>query len=272
MYDRLIAPIMADGNSQSCNKCHSEGLRLNAWDLGDACQTMACMADKELLNFANPLESRVLEFIDFGRPETGVDIQVEREYDGFMAWIEYGAECFIDACGEMNDPCGGGSSSSSSSGSGAGGGGVGGGGSTGSTGSGGGNNTGGIWGNCMQSDVQQQFDTLVFPFVDGCKACHAEPGDADFDNAKRWHAGNDKTVTLLNMIGSSGMLNTVIPEASQLLTKPLNTGSVFSTVLNATVVGEDHEGGQKLTPAGPNFQMRFDSLARFVLYFKGCHD
>lgn len=273
MYEQYLGDIMADPEAQSCNNCHDASMRLNAWEKGNACATMACMIDKELIDLDNPLESRVLEFIEFGKPETGFDIQVEREYDGFMAWIEYGQSCHFDACGEMEDPCAEVESPTTGSGSGAGGSTGSGSGSGGNTGTGGGGTgSGGIYGNCAQSDMQAQFDTLVFPIIDGCKSCHEEPGDPMFDNAKRWYHSGDSALTLVDMVGHSGMFNVIQPETSELITKPLHMGQVYSNILQATFVGVEHEGGQKLSPAGPNFQQRFDQLVTFIDYFATCHE
>jgi hypothetical protein len=271
MYERFIAPLMADPEAQSCNNCHDPSMRLNVWEKATPCRTMACMVEKELIDLDDPAQSRVLEFIAFGRPEEGFDIQVEREHDGFVAWIEYGASCFVDACGEMTDPCDEEPTTGSGSGAGAGGAGGGTGSGVGSGGSSGGGD-GGIWGDCSQSAVQAQFDALVFPIIDGCKSCHAEPGDPMFDNAKRWYHPEDSALTLVDMIGHSGMFNTIQMENSEVITKPLHQGSAYSSIINATFYGVEHEGGQKMTPAGPNFQERFDSLVTFIQYFAGCHD
>ncbi|MEQ9319167.1 MAG: hypothetical protein RIF41_08400, partial [Polyangiaceae bacterium] len=162
VFDELIEPLYAD---DSCGGCHdSDNTSLAMWDMGSPCQTMACMVEKQLIDFDEISESRVLEFIMFGMPESGDDIQVQREHDNFVEWIQWGQTCFADACGNIEDPCAfgaGGSGGTGGTGTGTGAGGAGGG-------------EGGVWGNCTQDAVQAQFDALVYDALAGCASCHSD--------------------------------------------------------------------------------------------------
>jgi hypothetical protein len=271
VFQELIQPLYAD---DSCGDCHDgETVNLGMWDMGSPCQTMACMAEKQLIDFDDIDESRVLEFIMFGMPEGGGDIRVEREYDNFFEWIQWGQTCFADACGSIPNPC---EMATGTGGSGAGG--AGGGPGTGGAGAG----DGGVWGNCKEQDVQGQFDALVYDSLTGCASCHSDcdPNyspkaigcDPEFDTAGRWYdAYGDKQTTLLDMIGTAKMFDVNNVEKSEMVTKPIHQGEIFSPVINQTFVGVDHDGGQKLTPGGPQFQERFDDLVTFLDYFAGCH-
>lgn len=270
VFQELIEPLYAD---DSCSGCHDPATTsLGMWDMGSPCQTMACMVEKQLIDFDDISDSRVLEFIMFGMPESGDDIRVQREYDNFVEWIQWGQTCFADACGTIPNPCelGGGGTGGSGAGPGTGGGGTGGG-------------DGGVWGNCTQVDVQAQFDALVYDALKGCASCHSDcdpnfqPNpigcDPKFDTASRWYDPyGDKQTTLLDMIGTAKMFDVNSVEKSEMITKPLHQGEIFSSIINATFVGVDHEGGQKLTPGGPNFQERFDDLVTFLDFFASCHE
>jgi hypothetical protein len=59
------------------------------------CETMACLNDLGLVDFATPKSSQVLSWIERAKPSspliTGAVIQAE--YDGFLEWIQHYAEC-----------------------------------------------------------------------------------------------------------------------------------------------------------------------------------
>ncbi len=97
VFDRRIAPLLAQNRPSSCSKCHGAGVNLAAFVTGDACSSMACLVQMGMVNLERPRESALLEFIDRGYSpgaETGVtDVMVANEWTGFLEWIEWSAAC-----------------------------------------------------------------------------------------------------------------------------------------------------------------------------------
>lgn len=104
LFDRRIAPLLSQGRPSSCSKCHGAGIDLAAFVTGDACGSMACLVEQGMVDLDNPTDSQLLTFISRGfdpEPNTGVtDEMVATEYDGFLQWIEWTAQC-QDACPEI---------------------------------------------------------------------------------------------------------------------------------------------------------------------------
>lgn len=108
LYERRIEPVLLDDRPKSCNQCHLSGVDLAAFVKPTPCQTMACMADRGLVDLANPQESLVLSWIARAEPESeGITASViDEEYQGFLEWIEHSAACGERACPTFDDPCG----------------------------------------------------------------------------------------------------------------------------------------------------------------------
>lgn len=271
VYQRYLAPVMDDPASQSCNGCHTGDINLSMYAQETVCRTMLCMVERQMIDTGSPDESRLLEFIDMAKPETGFDIQVEREYDGVLAWAQYTSTCQLEACGEIEDPCGDTVPAPTTGPGGSGGaGGSGAGGSGGSGGSGGGP-VGPQIGNCNESDVLAAFDANVYGILSmGCAACHSPLGeDADKDDPGWWVDESSSLATLYNVIGESGMLDVAFPNQSELITKPLPDDESVASKLGI-FVGVEHAGGPKLTPGTENFQPRFDAFVDFIEYYASC--
>lgn len=225
VYERYVEPVMSDAHPQSCNQCHLSGVDLTMYLQDTPCQTMACMVDIGLVDLADPEASRILEFIAMAEPESDLITEdvVQREYDGFLAWIEYSAQCHDDACGEIEDPCLSGTD----------------------------DNTlpEGIQtplGGCDETAIVDLFYNKIYHWSGRCLTCHYKGGEAaeDYDTAPRfWDVHRDSETdsiaaagrTMYNLIGL-GDVDTDNPLQSLLLTKPLREelGGVY------------HDGGPKI--------------------------
>lgn len=104
VYRRRIAPLLDDDRPASCNQCHLQGIDLRGFVRETACQSMACLVEKDLVDLQTPTQSGILALID--RARGGPTPQIaEAEYQGFLAWIEYSARCHDQACPPMANAC-----------------------------------------------------------------------------------------------------------------------------------------------------------------------
>lgn len=104
VYRRRIAPLLDDERPASCNRCHLQGIDLRGFVRETACQSMACLLEKDLVDLESPGESGILALIDRARGGPTPEI-AEAEYQGFLAWIEYSARCHAQACAPMANAC-----------------------------------------------------------------------------------------------------------------------------------------------------------------------
>lgn len=106
LYRHRIEPLLTDQRPSSCNACHLTGLNLNDFVRGTACQSMACLVDKELVDFAAPEQSLILKWIERAGGKGGpTAAAAEAERAGFDEWIRYSARCHTRICGEIAEPC-----------------------------------------------------------------------------------------------------------------------------------------------------------------------
>lgn len=112
LFERRIAPLLADDRPSSCNQCHLAGLDLGSFARGTPCQTMACMAEQGLVDLDQPEASLVLSWIERAEPQSDLITEdvIAQEYEAMRSWIEFSARCGDEACEPMEDPCEGGSS------------------------------------------------------------------------------------------------------------------------------------------------------------------
>lgn len=113
LFDQRIRPLLAGNPDGSCAQCHLRGTGFSAYVREDACTTMACLVENDLVDLQNPEGSHILELIDRAEPDTmmgGILTQemIDAEHDGFLEWISASAACQESACGEIVDPCAGG--------------------------------------------------------------------------------------------------------------------------------------------------------------------
>lgn len=106
VYRQRIAPLLDESRPSSCNGCHLTGIPLDAFVRGTPCQSMACLLDKELVDFADVDRSLILRWIEQGRPHPEMQGAAAAEYEGFRAWITYSARCHGAVCGAIDAPCG----------------------------------------------------------------------------------------------------------------------------------------------------------------------
>jgi hypothetical protein len=107
LFERRIAPLLAEDRPTSCNECHLSGIDLSLFVGGDACRTMACMTERGLVDLERPEDSKILQWIARASPTSPLITGeiVQQEYDGFREWIEWSASCGADACGLIQNPC-----------------------------------------------------------------------------------------------------------------------------------------------------------------------
>jgi hypothetical protein len=109
VFERRIAPLLRQDRPDSCSGCHLPGIELSAFVRGDACQSMACMVKKRLVDLEHPEDSKILELINRGRnkpDDTQTRTAAGAEFAGFYDWILFSADCQLRICGEIEDPCG----------------------------------------------------------------------------------------------------------------------------------------------------------------------
>ncbi len=221
VYDRYIEPVMTDAHPNSCNQCHLSGVDLAMYVQDTPCQTMACMVDLGVVDLENPRESRVLDFIANGEPDSALITEetLQREYDGFLSWIEYSAVCQEDVCGTIEDPCSSASEENPLD-----------------------STIASPLGTCTEADLVATFSDTVYHWIGRCASCHYEGGEGrtqGYDGAPVWvdpeHGLEAKARTMYNVIGA-GYMNVENPSQSQLILKPLDEalGGVY------------HDGGPKI--------------------------
>lgn len=95
IFDRRIAPLLADDQPKSCNACHLSGVDMSLFIRSTPCETMACLNDLGLVDLQAPSDSTVLSWISRAAPQSPLITPeiVQAEHQGFLEWIEHHAEC-----------------------------------------------------------------------------------------------------------------------------------------------------------------------------------
>jgi hypothetical protein len=144
---------------------------------------------------------------------------LQREYDGFLEWIEYAAQCFEQACGTIADPCSSGSEDNLLD-----------------------PDIVSPLGTCSEHDLVATFSDTVYHWINRCASCHYEGGEGrsqGYDGAPLWvdpnHGYEAKARTMYNVIGA-GYMNVENPSQSMMILKPLEE----------TIGGVYHDGGPKI--------------------------
>lgn len=106
VFRQRIEPLLDESRPSSCNTCHLTGIPLDSFVRDTPCQSMACLLDKELVDFADVEESLILTWIRQGAPHPEMEGAAAAEYEGFRAWIAYSARCHAQVCGQIAEPCG----------------------------------------------------------------------------------------------------------------------------------------------------------------------
>jgi hypothetical protein len=215
LYTRYVEPLVTGGQPSSCNQCHLSGVDLSMYVRDTPCASMACMVESGMVDLDNPVNSEVLAQIMLADPASSLidGAVIDREYEGFLAWIEWSASCQVCVCGELEDPCGTGSVTSQPTGV-----------------------QTPLGGTCTEEELGASFEARMWPWRDRCSSCHAPEGEGANDGAPpHWIVSGseaDPLYTMYAVIGG-GYVDWDTPSDSLLLTKPL-----------AGIV--DHGGGDKL--------------------------
>jgi len=214
LFDKRIAPILADDRPKSCNGCHLAGIDLSLYVREDDCETMTCMYAEGIVDFDAPASSLVLSWIERGTPDSDGITQavIDEEYAAMLEWIEYYAACgtelceipedpqtacageanymdcevppaFIDIRNEFDDP-----------------------------------------GDCSDATLEAMFLAKVYAWRGRCGPCHYAQTESPID-APRWiEVGDCNIASLQTMhnIVDRGYLDAEDPDASMLLLKPLD--------------------------------------------------
>lgn len=107
VYTKRIEPLVSGDTPKSCNQCHLSGVDLSMYTKGTPCQSMACLLSKDMVDFIQPQNSKVLAQILMAQPQSQLitsDV-LKAEYDGFLEWIEYSAQCHSILCPDYDSPC-----------------------------------------------------------------------------------------------------------------------------------------------------------------------
>ena len=109
VFESRIEPLLEQNSPQSCGNCHLANVKLTEFVRGDACQSMACLVERELVDLSSPADSKVLKFMRLGHQAAASDLitadVVNAEHDAFLTWIEYASSCHADTCETIENPC-----------------------------------------------------------------------------------------------------------------------------------------------------------------------
>lgn len=227
LYERRIAPLLAEDRPKSCNECHLSGIDLSLFVGGDACRTMACMAERGLVDLEQPDDSKILQWISRASPSSPLITGkiVQEEYDGFREWIEWSASCGAEVCGAIENPCGGESAQPTCTAK---------------------NTKDGKPafvdpGDCSERTREAVFRHRVYAWRGRCSPCHLEGGEdppsLDVPPPKWIDEGpcDQASLTTMRTVLSQNYVDFARPDRSLLLLKPLAE----------SLGGLEHGGGDK---------------------------
>lgn len=251
IYARYIEPVVSDDHPSSCNQCHLSGVDLGMYVQDTPCQTMACMVELGAVDLDEPEASQVLEFILKADPASDLidEDVIQREYDGFLEWIQWSATCHDRVCGAFDDPC-----------------------ETAGDGEELPEDVRTPLGECDEATLGALFQEKVWDHHGRCWACHALEGASheDWPAATTFYVWNGDAaesalMTMYNLIGI-GAVDAAAPTQSPLVTKPLAEGYTAETPYG-DVTGVYHGGGDKFEDeADVTFQDHLD----WLLYYAAC--
>jgi hypothetical protein len=212
LYDKRIAPILADERPRSCNQCHLAGIDLSLFVKDTPCQTMACLVASDLVDLEDPPASKILGWIGRAEPQSELITAevIEEEYQGVLEWIEHSASCGASACPTFEDPCGQGPSDEEKAGA---------------------CELSELdWvpfddpGGCDDRTLEAMFQHDVYAFRGRCYPCHWTTEDP-YEDAPRWLVIDDcdlGSLATLREVERRGLIDVDRPEESLLLDKPLS--------------------------------------------------
>lgn len=234
IFERYVKPLVENQGTSSCQTCHASAVAIANYTGGTACESMSCMIAADMVDFDNPEDSKILELIEKATPSGLVTQEmIDREYDGFLSWIEFSSDCHEESCAGVT--CGSGAPS--------------------------GDPTPHL-GGCSEEALIASFAAKVEPYRNRCVGCHGEfaPEPANGVLIGHWwdESGGESSPmkTMYNMM-AYGVINTSSTAQSLLLTKPLV----------AEFGGVAHQGGDKI--ASPEGQTYVD-FKSWIDQYAGC--
>ena len=100
LYRTYVEPFVSGQVPSSCSQCHLTGVDISLYAQDNACDTMACMIDRGIVNLDQPEESALLQQISLGDPASSVfNIEVERR--AMELWVQWSATCHQWVCGTI---------------------------------------------------------------------------------------------------------------------------------------------------------------------------
>jgi len=220
LYEKRIAPLMAEDRVDSCNKCHFAGVELRQYVRETPCATMACMQQLDVVDLEVPEDSKILSWIRRSEPDSELitDEVVAEEHAAFREWIDYHARCGDDVCGTIADACGEETALVEPE-----------------------HSAETLLEGCDDAQITQAFADKIYVWNGRCAHCHSTSFDSvpgAGSTLPQWMAPYDHPDaarrTMLNLL-SIGAIDTESPAKSNLLMKPL--GVHYG--------GVEHGGGDK---------------------------
>ncbi len=208
LYERRIAPLLADDQPKTCNQCHLAGVDLSRFVRDDACESMACLREDGLVDLASPEDSVILTWIGRAKPDSKlITLQViDAEREAFLEWIEHEATCGSCAdtsCGDpdkdefckvSHDPANDSPEALDP-------------------------------GGCDDVALEQLFKDTVFAARGRCYPCHFDNIERPIPGAVAWVAQDETcevaSATTMRRVIDNGYVNVEQPDQSYLLLKPL---------------------------------------------------
>ncbi|MCA9650585.1 MAG: hypothetical protein H6712_16360 [Myxococcales bacterium] len=213
IFEKRIAPLLADDSRSACNECHLAGIDLGLYSPdGDECRTMACMVDAGIVDLDAPDQSKVLDWILRADPSSPLITEnvLQQEHDGMLEWIEYHSSCGAFVCPQIADPCGTASTVGSCE----------------VPESGHDLPARGFEdpGDCSDLTVEQAFGELVYSWRGRCYPCHWDSKPDSRPDAPLWivdaECNSGSLATMRNVL-EQGLVDVAAPDQSLLLLKPL---------------------------------------------------
>lgn len=94
VFNQRILPIFRSPNPSSCSECHLSGVDLKNYLRESPEETFVSLRDQGLVNLENPAQSKIMDFIRMGNPQSQRLTQETRkaELEAFQAWLEASAK------------------------------------------------------------------------------------------------------------------------------------------------------------------------------------
>jgi hypothetical protein len=245
IYERRIAPLLADDRPKSCNACHLSGIDMTMFVRDTPCETMACLGELGLVDLEAPEQSKVLAWIERAQPLSPlIDAAVvQAEHAGFLEWISHNSECgrFECAgvvcssresepfCDVVQESFGTGVSLDA--------------------------------GGCTDLALEQLFRDTVYASRGRCFPCHFESEKTAAPEALHFIAQTStcdaSSLETMHNVVEAGLVDVVAPEQSLLIQKPLSEEGG----------GVAHGGHQKFYPGSDT---GYDNFIYWVKRYAAC--